>query len=611
MPQFSATYSAEDNKLRLYSTRRLDREIYDRVKAAGFSWAPKQELFVAPRWTPEREDLLLDLAGQTDDEETPRAERAAERAERFEVYSDKRGAEAESARAHVERIAGPIHAGQVIVVGRQSARRAEREAEKIKSGMATAVRLKDTAKYWEHRAERVTRHAAYKADPGLRARRIKTLEAEERGHRRDLDFATTALDLWTKVSTLEDAAVQHAAALALANDGRMAFGLWSEIKDGKIAAAEACARTIQRFQDRIEDANRWIAHVNNRLAYERILLGRGANEKTAMKPRKVLPPILNYRAESIDGRDRYGHHNHNGAPVPHAQVAMTAAEFAKIHDEYKGTGLSFDGTHRFRFAMVRAEGSERRKGVAVFITDTKTHPRPAPVVKEEVEEVEEEVEDDAPPAPPAPIAPALVAPRAVAAPPPVDPFEAMRSALRLGVQAVAVPELFVTPAPLAKRVADEADIFAGARVCEPSAGLAALALAARARGAVVVCVDNARAMVDALERAGFTAHLADFLDVTPDMLGGLFDRVLMNPPFSVEIEHVLHAWTFLKPGGRLVAIMSAGVAHRPDKKTAAFRDFVDEHGTMEPLPDGSFAASGTNVSTVLVVLDKPWFVVSA
>jgi hypothetical protein len=59
----TATYSPEDNKLRLYVPPRLPREVYDRVRAAGFIWAPKQELFVAPVWTPEREDLLTELCG--------------------------------------------------------------------------------------------------------------------------------------------------------------------------------------------------------------------------------------------------------------------------------------------------------------------------------------------------------------------------------------------------------------------------------------------------------------------------------------------------------------------------------------------------------------------
>ncbi|MEM1154185.1 MAG: DUF3560 domain-containing protein, partial [Pseudomonadota bacterium] len=60
--QIDATYSAEDNKLRLYASERLDEALYARVKAAGFRWAPKQNLFVAPAWSPEREDLCIELA---------------------------------------------------------------------------------------------------------------------------------------------------------------------------------------------------------------------------------------------------------------------------------------------------------------------------------------------------------------------------------------------------------------------------------------------------------------------------------------------------------------------------------------------------------------------
>jgi hypothetical protein len=37
---YSATYSPEDNKLRLYSVYRLDSDLYARVREAGFRWAP-------------------------------------------------------------------------------------------------------------------------------------------------------------------------------------------------------------------------------------------------------------------------------------------------------------------------------------------------------------------------------------------------------------------------------------------------------------------------------------------------------------------------------------------------------------------------------------------
>ena len=53
----TATYDPADNKLRLRSTSRLDPDLYARVRAAGFIWAPKQDLFVAPMY-------LLVLTGE-------------------------------------------------------------------------------------------------------------------------------------------------------------------------------------------------------------------------------------------------------------------------------------------------------------------------------------------------------------------------------------------------------------------------------------------------------------------------------------------------------------------------------------------------------------------
>lgn len=50
-----ATYSPEDDKIRIYPAHRLDAVDYQRVKGCGFSWAPKQECFYAV-WSPRRED---------------------------------------------------------------------------------------------------------------------------------------------------------------------------------------------------------------------------------------------------------------------------------------------------------------------------------------------------------------------------------------------------------------------------------------------------------------------------------------------------------------------------------------------------------------------------
>jgi predicted RNA methylase len=94
----------------------------------------------------------------------------------------------------------------------------------------------------------------------------------------------------------------------------------------------------------------------------------------------------------------------------------------------------------------------------------------------------------------------------------------------------------------------------------------------------------------------------NFLDEKPDPR---FKFVVMNPPFGrqADIDHVRHAHGFLKAKGKLVAVMSAGVKFRENRKTVEFRDFVTTHGgSIEPLPAGSFKGSGTNVNTCMVVI---------
>ncbi len=81
----------------------------------------------------------------------------------------------------------------------------------------------------------------------------------------------------------------------------------------------------------------------------------------------------------------------------------------------------------------------------------------------------------------------------------------------------------------------------------------------------------------------------------------------MNPPFSrqADIVHVTHAAKFLKPGGRLVTIMSAGVKFRDNTKTKTFRDLITRlDGQIIDNPDRAFKSFECVVNTVIVVLNN-------
>jgi predicted RNA methylase len=189
-----------------------------------------------------------------------------------------------------------------------------------------------------------------------------------------------------------------------------------------------------------------------------------------------------------------------------------------------------------------------------------------------------------------------------------DASEAVEPILLTGVVTVAKQEFgaFYTPEKVAQRVANLAGIKAGDRVLEPSAGSGALAKWARFLGGDVTCVELQEVTCRGLALGGFNPVCADFLAL-PVTAFSPFDVVLMNPPFAgqADVAHVTHALKFLRPGGRLVAIMSASVRFRENATTAAFREMVSRcGGDITDLPPGSFAASGTNVNTVIVTMER-------
>lgn len=92
---------------------------------------------------------------------------------------------------------------------------------------------------------------------------------------------------------------------------------------------------------------------------------------------------------------------------------------------------------------------------------------------------------------------------------------------------------------------------------------------------------------------------------------GQYDRIVMNPPFGDrrDAQHVMHAYSLLKPGGRMVAIMGEGVFFGQDKKAQEFRDWLESvGGTSEKLPEGSFMDPSlpvnTSVNGRMVVINK-------
>lgn len=665
MMSHTATYSAQDNKLRIYPAGRLDADEYAKVKAAGYAWAPKQGFFVAPMWTPAREDLAIEMAGEIDDEDSTAEERAAQRAERFEGYQESRTRDAESARKAVASIADNIPLGQPILIGHHSERHARKDAERIENGMRKAVRNWETAEYWKHRAAAALRHADYKERPDVRERRIKGLEAEKRKQERHRDDARQTLRRWeliddeSKWKTREDGSkptrIERARQIADI-DGRFTvsrlnadgtpcdnFGGWSAYyvlqPDGErfqrcpSATVDECIAAARRMCEATErHTSRWINHYENRITYERAMLAeqggtaadkynfevggqilrRGewltilkvnrqsvtvsghwtttvphdeikdyrapsAERAAAVKKATKIPPLCNYPGEGF---------KHMTRAELDAEPCRKWSDFSKIA-RIKETDTH--GAHRVQQTLVAGQPFYG-KTVPVYITDAKrtdppkkdAEPTPADLFKRERAE-------------PRPIH------KPAEKPAQAQEFAAMKETLRAGVQVVTAPQLFPTPADLAAKVIDLAQIENGQCVLEPSGGTGALIKEIVARfDTEILTYEIMPALCSHLTRTfpsyRVKAVCKDFLEVCD--FEGCYPRIVMNPPFAngADIKHIQHARRFLAPGGRLVAICANGPRQREELMPLA--------ELWEDLPAGTFKQQGTNVNTALLVIQN-------
>lgn len=657
----TATYSPEDNKLRMYPFARLDRADYDRLKEAGFKWAPRQEIFVAPMWTPGRESVLLAMCGDIGDEDTSLVERASERAERFEEYSEKRAEDAKQAQEHAASLADGIPFGQPILVGHHSQRKAEKTAQTIENNIKYAVSMWETSEYWQRRAAGALANAKYKERPDVRHRRIKKLESEKRKQEKIKADAEKSIAAWSAPGlTMQKAKLisgydHFSRCFTLAEfprelpasqyEGQM--GIWSALDGGVIDHLQAKDIIIPAKQRLISRCDKWINHYNNRLAYEKAMLGetggpasekwshieiggrvlvRGEwvtvvrinkaggvinslttnrryvskvgiemvkdyqppsdEQKQAAKAVLAKPPICNYPGTVTT------HHAWDRAKPgePQQTVEMTKKQWAGIYKDYKGTRPAFPsdqyGPHRVRYAFID------RTYKPVFIVDQKRVDPPKSDTVKSAPAIE----------PPEP-----VVQQKVYTPQPVnEDLQAMKDTLKNGIKAVAANNLFPTPKEICSKVADLAEVEPGQDILEPSAGTGMLLgclggsmFTAEPRKGSCTAVEINSMLCNKLE-ADFPLTrviCADFLELSTDTLGQ-FDRVIMNPPFEkgADIKHIRHAFSLLRPGGLLVAICANGPRQQEAFKTLA------EH--WEDMPSGTFKNQGTMVNTALFTLRK-------
>ncbi|PHM72334.1 DUF4942 domain-containing protein [Xenorhabdus sp. KJ12.1] len=159
-------------------------------------------------------------------------------------------------------------------------------------------------------------------------------------------------------------------------------------------------------------------------------------------------------------------------------------------------------------------------------------------------------------------------------------------------------QFYPTKGEVRRRAVDFAEVREGHSVLEPSAGFGDL-LYTLPDGVDILAVEIHPVAAATLRFKGYDAVQGDFLTLKLTELG-LFDRILMNPPYSNYrwVYHVLHALSFLKPGGKLVAILPASAPTH--QKIQAIGDGYDVSFSNEY----SRAFEGIMTNVIIMTVDR-------
>lgn len=168
-------------------------------------------------------------------------------------------------------------------------------------------------------------------------------------------------------------------------------------------------------------------------------------------------------------------------------------------------------------------------------------------------------------------------------------------------------QFFETPVGVADWLVELAELGPYDEILEPSAGQGAIVKAiqrATHEGRVVYgyeLMDINKSVLKTIP--GFNLLGSDFFECALK-----YDKIIANPPFSKnqDIDHINHMYDRLRSGGRLVSVASKHWQISNNKKEIEFSEWINEvNADVYELDQGTFKESGTLVSSVIVVIDKP------
>lgn len=162
---------------------------------------------------------------------------------------------------------------------------------------------------------------------------------------------------------------------------------------------------------------------------------------------------------------------------------------------------------------------------------------------------------------------------------------------------------FYTPLELVEMMVDSAGVSEYSRCLEPSAGDGRIVHALSEHGVTEIdACEIEPSLHHAIRAVGGKMIGGDFLDIAA--APPFYDAIVMNPPFKGKewLKHVQHAWTFLKRGGRLVAVVPGIAAN--DLVFGEIELPGCDLCSFEPIDPKAFKDYETNVATLMFTANK-------
>ncbi|MCQ8118514.1 DUF4942 domain-containing protein [Methylomonas rosea] len=157
-------------------------------------------------------------------------------------------------------------------------------------------------------------------------------------------------------------------------------------------------------------------------------------------------------------------------------------------------------------------------------------------------------------------------------------------------------QYYPTNGDLAQRAVEEAEIQPTDQCAETSAGQGGIA--AFMPTDRTTCIEISPLHCEILRSKGFNTIEADFLEWAKYQPAQVFDKIVINPPFSDgrAVAHVITSMQLIKPSGRLVAILPSSYINK------AF-DVAGEWSFTWSSPIEN-AFSGTSISVAILRADR-------